>query len=66
MPHTTILALKTDLDSRVMHVSGKPIPGLHAAGRCTSGICTGGYVSGASLGDGSFYGRRAGIAAAKD
>lgn len=62
----TLGGLRTDLDSRVMHVSGKPIPGLYAAGRCTSGICTGGYVSGASLGDGSFYGRRAGIAAAKD
>ena len=62
----TLGGLKTDVDSRVMHVSGKPIPGLYAAGRCTSGICAGGYVSGASLGDGSFYGRRAGIAAAKD
>ena len=55
--------LKTDLDSRVLHLSGEPIPGLFAAGRCTAGICPGGYVSGASLGDGSFYGRRAGIAA---
>jgi 3-oxo-5alpha-steroid 4-dehydrogenase len=62
----TLGGLKTDLDSRVLHVSGKPIPGLFAAGRCTSGICAGGYVSGASLGDGSFYGRRAGIAAAKN
>jgi succinate dehydrogenase/fumarate reductase flavoprotein subunit len=62
----TLGGLKTDVDSRVMHVSGNPIPGLYAAGRCTSGICAGGYVSGASLGDGSFYGRRAGIAAAKD
>jgi 3-oxo-5alpha-steroid 4-dehydrogenase len=62
----TLGGLKTDLDSRVLNVSGKPIPGLYAAGRCTSGICAGGYVSGASLGDGSFYGRRAGIAAAKD
>ncbi|NIH83850.1 FAD-dependent oxidoreductase [Amycolatopsis granulosa] len=56
--------LRTDLDGRVLHVSGTAIPGLFAAGRCTSGICTGGYVSGASLGDGSFYGRRAGRAAA--
>lgn len=62
----TLGGLKTDLDSRVLHVSGMPIPGLFAAGRCTSGICTGGYVSGASLGDGSFFGRRAGMAAAKD
>lgn len=60
----TLGGLRTDLDSRVMHVSGEPIPGLFAAGRCTSGISAGGYVSGASLGDGSFYGRRAGRAAA--
>ncbi len=61
----TLGGLRTDLDSRVLHVDGQPIAGLYAAGRCTSGICAGGYVSGASLGDGSFYGRRAGIAAAK-
>jgi 3-oxo-5alpha-steroid 4-dehydrogenase len=61
----TLGGLRTDLDSRVMHVSGEPIAGLFAAGRCTSGLCAGGYVSGASLGDGSFYGRRAGLAAAK-
>ncbi|MEV0044009.1 FAD-dependent oxidoreductase [Nocardia rhamnosiphila] len=60
----TLGGLRTNLDSRVMHVSGDPIPGLFAAGRCTSGISAGGYVSGASLGDGSFYGRRAGRAAA--
>lgn len=60
----TLGGLKTDLDSRVLHVSGDPIAGLYAAGRCTSGVCTGGYASGTSLGDGSFYGRRAGKAAA--
>ncbi|MEU6827923.1 FAD-dependent oxidoreductase [Nocardia beijingensis] len=62
----TLGGLRTDLDSRVLHVSGEPIQGLFAAGRCTSGLCAGGYVSGASLGDGSFYGRRAGVAAAKN
>lgn len=56
--------LKTTVDSEVLHVSGEPIPGLFAAGRCTAGISAGGYVSGASLGDGSFFGRRAGISAA--
>ncbi|MGW5574572.1 FAD-dependent oxidoreductase [Nocardia thailandica] len=60
----TLGGLRTDLDSRVLHVSGEPIPGLYAAGRCTSGLSAGGYVSGASLGDGSFYGRRAGRTAA--
>ncbi|AXK84485.1 3-oxo-5alpha-steroid 4-dehydrogenase [Nocardia farcinica] len=61
----TLGGVRTDLDSRVLHVAGDPIPGLFAAGRCTSGISAGGYVSGASLGDGSFYGRRAGRAAAQ-
>ncbi|TSD95660.1 FAD-dependent oxidoreductase [Skermania sp. ID1734] len=60
----TLGGLRTDLDSHVLHVSGDPIPGLFAAGRCTSGVCAGGYASGTSLGDGSFYGRRAGTAAA--
>ncbi|MEV0109948.1 FAD-dependent oxidoreductase [Nocardia sp. NPDC050799] len=62
----TLGGLRTDLDSRVLHVNGEPIAGLFAAGRCTSGVCAGGYASGTSLGDGSFYGRRAGIAAAKN
>ncbi|NKY34073.1 FAD-dependent oxidoreductase [Nocardia speluncae] len=61
----TLGGLRTDLDSRVLHVDGRPIAGLFAAGRCTSGVCAGGYASGTSLGDGSFYGRRAGIAVAK-
>lgn len=61
----TLGGLRTSVDSAVLHVSGEPIPGLFAAGRCTSGVCAGGYASGTSLGDGSFFGRRAGIAAAR-
>ncbi|MGW0020643.1 FAD-dependent oxidoreductase [Rhodococcus sp. NPDC003382] len=61
----TLGGLRTTVDSEVLHVSGEPIPGLFAAGRCTSGVCAGGYASGTSLGDGSFFGRRAGISAAK-
>ncbi|MET7769992.1 FAD-dependent oxidoreductase [Nocardia sp. NPDC005366] len=61
----TLGGLLTSVDSEVLHVSGDPIPGLFAAGRCTSGICAGGYASGASLGDGSFFGRRAGAKAAE-
>ncbi|MFE5704685.1 FAD-dependent oxidoreductase [Rhodococcus koreensis] len=61
----TLGGLRTTVNSEVLHVSGEPIPGLFAAGRCTSGVCAGGYASGTSLGDGSFYGRRAGISAAK-
>src|SRR5579884_1011815 len=61
----TLGGLRTMLDAEVLHVSGQPIPGLYAAGRCTAGLAAWGYASGISLGDGSFYGRRAGRAAAK-
>lgn len=61
----TLGGLQTTLDGAVLHVSGSPIPGLFAAGRCTAGLAAWGYASGVSLGDGSFYGRRAGRAAAK-
>jgi 3-oxo-5alpha-steroid 4-dehydrogenase len=61
----TLGGLQTTLDSEVLHVSGEPIPGLYAAGRCTAGVAAWGYASGISLGDGSFYGRRAGRSAAK-
>ncbi|MFC9516719.1 FAD-dependent oxidoreductase [Nocardiaceae bacterium NPDC056970] len=61
----TLGGLRTNTASEVLHVSGDPIPGLFAAGRCTAGVCAWGYASGTSLGDGSFFGRRAGISAAK-
>jgi 3-oxo-5alpha-steroid 4-dehydrogenase len=60
----TLGGLLTSLDAEVLHVSGEPIPGLSAAGRCTAGLAAWGYASGISLGDGSFYGRRAGRSAA--
>ena len=56
----TLGGLATTLDGEVLHVSGAPIPGLFAAGRCSAGLAAWGYASGVSLGDGSFYGRRAG------
>ena len=56
----TLGGLRTSLDAEVLHVSGEPIPGLFAAGRSTAGLAAWGYASGVSLGDGSFYGRRAG------
>jgi 3-oxo-5alpha-steroid 4-dehydrogenase len=37
---------------------------LYAAGRTTSGIAAPGYASGLSIGDGTFFGRRAGRHAA--
>ena len=60
----TLGGLHTDLDSRVLNRAGEPIPGLFAAGRCTHGMHGEGYISGTSLGDGSFFGRRAGRGAA--
>jgi 3-oxo-5alpha-steroid 4-dehydrogenase len=52
------------VDGRVQDPEGRPIPGLFGAGRATSGLSVGSYSSGLSLGDGTFFGRRAGRAAA--
>ncbi len=60
----TLGGLSTNERSEVLSPSGEPIPGLYAAGRATSGIAAPGYSSGLSLGDGSFFGRRAGRSAA--
>jgi len=43
----------------VKDVSGEPITGLYAAGRTAIGICANSYVSGLSLADCVFSGRRA-------
>lgn len=59
----TLGGLRTDTDGHVLDPAGDPIPGLYAAGRATSGLSVGGYSSGLSLGDGAFFGRRAGHAA---
>jgi succinate dehydrogenase/fumarate reductase flavoprotein subunit len=59
----TLGGLVTDADGAVVGPGGSPIPGLFAAGRATSGIPSWGYASGTSLGDGTFFGRRAGRAA---
>jgi 3-oxo-5alpha-steroid 4-dehydrogenase len=48
----------------VLGPDGAVVPGLFAAGRTTAGLAAAGYVSGISLGDGSFFGRAAGHAAA--
>ncbi|MFQ5698587.1 MAG: FAD-dependent oxidoreductase [Myxococcota bacterium] len=61
----TLGGLHSDVDGRVLDPEGDPIPGLFAAGRATSGLSVGGYSSGLSLGDGTFFGRRAGRAAAR-
>ena len=60
----TLGGLHTNAWSEVLTPSHDPLPGLFAAGRSTSGLAAPGYSSGLSLGDGSFFGRRAGARAA--
>jgi 3-oxo-5alpha-steroid 4-dehydrogenase len=60
----TLGGLHTNVDSEVLDLDGAPIPGLYAAGRATSGVAAQGYCSGVSLGDSTFFGRRAGLSAA--
>ncbi len=60
----TLGGLATDVAGHVLDLDGSPIPGLYAAGRASSGLAAWGYISGTSLGDGTFFGRRAGRSAA--
>lgn len=60
----TLGGLATDVDGHVLDQDGRPIQGLLAAGRASSGLAAWGYISGTSLGDGTFFGRRAGQSAA--
>lgn len=48
----------------VLTSAGDEIPGLFAAGRTAVGICSNSYVSGLSIADAVFSGRRAGVAVA--
>jgi 3-oxo-5alpha-steroid 4-dehydrogenase len=61
----TLGGLRTDVDGRVLDAEGQSVPGLFGAGRATSGLAVGSYSSGLSLGDGTFFGRRAGGCVAK-
>jgi succinate dehydrogenase/fumarate reductase flavoprotein subunit len=60
----TLGGLYTSVDGEVISASGEPIPRLFAAGRCSSGLSVGSYSSGLSLGDATYFGRRAGRRAA--
>ncbi len=60
----TLGGLHTSTNGELLSPEGERIPGLYGAGRTTSGLAVGGYSSGLSLGDGTFFGRRAGRAAA--
>ena len=63
----TLGGLHTSPQGEVLDRTGKPIPGLFAAGRCTSGLPAWGhgYSSGLSLADCTFFGRQAGREAAR-
>lgn len=64
-PMFTIGGLVVDeLTGAVKATSGKPITGLYAAGRTAVGICANSYVSGLSIADCVFSGRRAAAHAA--
>jgi 3-oxo-5alpha-steroid 4-dehydrogenase len=60
----TLGGLHTQTDGAVLDLDGRPVPGLYAAGRTTSGVAAQGYCSGLSLGDSTLFGRLAGLSAA--
>jgi len=61
----TLGGLRTSIDGEVLDADGRAIAGLFAAGRASSGIHGQSYISGTSLGDGTYFGRRAGRAVAR-
>lgn len=63
----TMGGLKVSVDGEVLREDGSVVPGLYAAGACASNIAQDGlgYASGTQLGEGSFFGRRAGDHAAR-
>ncbi|MDT5079000.1 MAG: 3-oxo-5alpha-steroid 4-dehydrogenase [Mycobacterium sp.] len=62
----TMGGLTVSIDGEVKRPDGTVVPGLYAAGACASNIAQDGkgYASGTQLGEGSFFGRRAGAHAA--
>jgi len=56
----TLGGLVTDPDGGALDGGGHRIPGLYAVGRNSASLAAQQYASGISLGDGSFFGRRAG------
>ncbi|MFZ4518904.1 MAG: FAD-dependent oxidoreductase [Microthrixaceae bacterium] len=53
----------TDVDGRVLRDGEEPVPGLFAVGRVAASLARERYCSGISLGEGTFFGRRAAAAA---
>lgn len=62
----TLGGMRTSVDGEVQRPDGSVVGGLYAAGACASNIAQDGkgYCSGTQLGEGSFFGRRAGRHAA--
>jgi 3-oxo-5alpha-steroid 4-dehydrogenase len=60
----TLGGLVTDLDGAALDSERRRISGLYATGRTAASLAAHHYASGISLGDGSFFGRRAGRHAA--
>ena len=62
----TMGGLAISVDGQVLRDDGSVVPGLYAVGACASNIAQDGkgYASGTQLGEGSFFGRRAGAHAA--
>lgn len=66
IPGLTLGGLVVDGETRlVKSEDGEVIPGLYAAGRNAVGVCSNAYISGLSLADCIFSGRRAGAHAAQ-
>jgi succinate dehydrogenase/fumarate reductase flavoprotein subunit len=63
----TLGGVRTNIDGEALRADGSAIAGLYAAGACASNIAQdgNGYCSGTQLGEGSFFGRRAGRHAAR-
>ena len=61
----TLGGLRVNEDTgELLDDKGNSIPGIYAAGRSAVGVCSNNYISGLSLADGVFSGRRAGRHAA--
>ena len=61
-PAHTFGGLQTSVDGEVVNSFGEVIPGLYAAGRTSAGLPMAPYIaSGLSVGDCTFFGRRAGL-----
>jgi 3-oxo-5alpha-steroid 4-dehydrogenase len=64
-PVLTLGGLAVDPETgQVLRADGTAVPGLYAAGRSAVGLCSRSYVSGLSIADCVFSGRRAGRHAA--